>query len=164
MRIDPVIVKERDTIGQMVRGLDNGVTAEENMAPEGTAGQPLVSNGTSEPPSYQGGVGTLAYGFSILVDMKMCDRCKIIVTDQQSFTIEAPSNIVSGPLLIIDIVNKSGDTTGAISFDRIYKLSNVDILTGEIFPALTANLRRNITFYHDGTEFIELGRSGYIVI
>lgn len=164
MRIDPVIVKERDTLGQIVRGLDNGITVEENMAPEGSAGQVLTSNGTTESPSYRGGVGTLAYGPNVLIDMKVCDKCKVVVTDQAPFTIKAPSNIVSGPLLVIDIVNKSVGTTGVISFDSIYKLSNVDILTGEIFPAIGQNLRRNITFYHDGTKFIELGRSGYIVL
>lgn len=52
MRIDPVIVKERNTLGQIIRGLDNGITARENMAPEGIVGQVLTSRGVNLAPMF----------------------------------------------------------------------------------------------------------------
>lgn len=53
MRVDPVVRNLEESLKQVIRGLDNRLTASENFAPEGTAGQALISNGSASPPSYQ---------------------------------------------------------------------------------------------------------------
>lgn len=53
MKIDSVIKDVLYTLRQVVLALDNQLTARDNMAPEGTAGQVLTSNGPGQPPSYQ---------------------------------------------------------------------------------------------------------------
>lgn len=53
MRVDLHIRDTNETVKAIIRGLDNGLTASENMAPEGTEGQVLMSNGPGAPPSYQ---------------------------------------------------------------------------------------------------------------
>jgi hypothetical protein len=157
MRIDPVIVNERDTLGQLLRGLDNGITAGENLGPEGTAGQTLTSNGASEPPSFRGGVGSLVYGHSISVDMRVCTRCKITVTDGIAFTIQNPTNPIAGPTLTFDIVNAAGGAIGTITWNDVYKLAGV-------FTNPSSGSRKTISFYYDGSAFIELSRAGADIV
>lgn len=53
MRVDPVVRDLEESLKALIRGMDNRLTASENLAPEGTTGQVLMSNGPNEPPSYQ---------------------------------------------------------------------------------------------------------------
>ena len=52
MRVDIVIRDNRETIGNLVRALDNRLTASENLAPEGEVGEVLTSTGPNTPPEY----------------------------------------------------------------------------------------------------------------
>ncbi len=53
MRVDSVILDTMLTLKQLVLAMDNRLTAVENFAPEGVAGEVLMSNGPNTPPSYQ---------------------------------------------------------------------------------------------------------------
>lgn len=53
MRVDQVIRDPRRTLQEVLRAFDNNLTARDNFAPEGIAGQALLSNGPTEIPSYQ---------------------------------------------------------------------------------------------------------------
>lgn len=53
MRVDPVVRNLEESVKALIRGMDNQLTASENLAPEGTVGQVLTSRGPNEPPAYQ---------------------------------------------------------------------------------------------------------------
>jgi len=53
MRVDLIVRDIKVAVETIIRGLDNRLTASENFAPEGDAGQVLTSNGSRMPPSYQ---------------------------------------------------------------------------------------------------------------
>jgi len=153
MRVDPIITDQLATLGQIIRGLDNGISIQDNMVPEGIHGQVIVSNGSSSPPSYQGGVGDLPYGINIIPDMKFCTRCKIEVTDGVGFNIDQPVNSTPATILIFDIVNRSGGVMGSITWHPVYKLSGGSVSN----PSL--NTRLVIGFYWNLIDFVEVFRS-----
>ena len=53
MRIDIVVRDVMESVKAIIRGLDNQITASENLAPEGRERQVLTSNGSNIPPSYK---------------------------------------------------------------------------------------------------------------
>lgn len=50
MRVDIIVRDVRRTTEQIVRGLANGLTANENFGGQGIAGQVLISTGPNTPP------------------------------------------------------------------------------------------------------------------
>lgn len=58
MRFPSIVGDQAKTLETILRGLDNRLTAANNLAPEGTAGQVLTSNGPNTAPSYQAIPGT----------------------------------------------------------------------------------------------------------
>lgn len=62
MRVSQVVKDIHTSIREIVNALANRLHAEDNFAPDGTAGQVLTSNGPNIPPSWKdatgGGVGT----------------------------------------------------------------------------------------------------------
>lgn len=53
MKFDNVVSDVVTTVKRILFGLDNGLTARDNFAPDGTAGQVLTSNGPNSPPTWQ---------------------------------------------------------------------------------------------------------------
>lgn len=53
MILDNVVRSERRSIEQIIRALTNNLTARDNLAPDGTLGQVLMSNGPGRVPSFQ---------------------------------------------------------------------------------------------------------------
>lgn len=53
MKIDRIIVDVGTTLRKLLLAMENGLTAEDNLAPGGTAGQVLTSNGPDAPPTWQ---------------------------------------------------------------------------------------------------------------
>lgn len=58
MRFPSVVRDQTKTLEHILRGLDHKLTVADNLAPEGTAGQVLTSNGPNALPTYQAIPGT----------------------------------------------------------------------------------------------------------
>ena len=52
MRIESILTDPEMVMRQVTQAFDNQITAEENMAPQGTAGQVLVSQGANKAPHF----------------------------------------------------------------------------------------------------------------
>jgi hypothetical protein len=94
----------------------------------------------------------LSYSASITPDDRLGTQ-SIVATDTSAFTINAPtapSN--SGQTLSFDIKNSSGGTQGTITWDAAYKLAGA-------FSNAANTKRRTISFYYDGTNWVELSRA-----
>ena len=77
----------------------------------------------------------------------------IVVTDTSAFTIANPP-LVSGGRVVFDIKNSSGGTMGALTWGS----GGVMLLAGA-FTNPASTKRRTISFYCDGTNWVETGRS-----
>jgi len=69
-----------------------------------------------------------------------------------AFTINAPASPVTGYQMTFDIINASGGSMGTITWDSVFKLAGS-------FTNPADTKRRTISFYFNGTNWIELERS-----
>ncbi|MCI0349115.1 MAG: hypothetical protein L0Z53_06780 [Acidobacteriales bacterium] len=76
----------------------------------------------------------------------------IIATNGTAFTINAPNNRRTGRKITFDIKNSSGGALGAITWNAVFKLAGAFVNPANTF-------RRTITFYDDGTNYIEINRA-----
>lgn len=76
----------------------------------------------------------------------------IVATDGNAFTINGPVNSVGGDELHLDIKNSSGGVMGAVTFAAAY-------LPAGAFTVPANGTRRTISFYFDGTNWVELNRA-----
>jgi len=97
-------------------------------------------------------VKTLTYGTTITPLGWDARLYKISVTDNVNFTLENPDGPVLGSEISFDIYNGSGGAMGTITWGSYYKLAG-----SFTNPADTKH--RTITFYYDGTYWIELSRA-----
>ncbi len=64
----------------------------------------------------------LTYANPVTVDANGATQRTLIVTNNSNFTINAPSNAITGMLLILTIANESGGAMGTITWNGIYAL------------------------------------------
>lgn len=105
-------------------------------------------------PNPFGYVGLVAPTYGSTVSIAASDGKTFIVTatNTSPFTIAAPTNPASGQEIRITIKNASGGSLGTITWNAVYHLAGS--LTN---PADTKN--KTLTFYYDGTAWVEVNRS-----
>jgi len=94
---------------------------------------------------------SLTYSASIDTDASLANIFDIAISNGTAFTINAPSNAVKGQKITYSIRNGSGGAAGALTWNAIFKLS------AWTQPANTFG--RMITFYYNGTNWIEVSRT-----
>lgn len=97
------------------------------------------------------GKTAVAYSASMTIDASVTDLATITATDGVAFTINAPTNPVSGDRLRVRIRNTSGGALGAATWNAAFKM------TAWTQPA--NGFSRTIDFDYDGTNWIESNRS-----
>lgn len=92
-----------------------------------------------------------AYGASVAVNALLGTDFNIVVTDGNPFTVNNPTNLVSGQHLYITIKNTSGGALGAVTWSSAYKLS--------AWTQPANGFSRSIQYRYDGTNLIEIART-----
>lgn len=102
------------------------------------------------------GAGPLPYGWdgpvnptydsSVDIDNRLGTTFIITVSDTNNFTIEAPAANYYGRITIT-VKNSSGGAVGTITWNAIYKKGT--------FTNAANGFRRSISFYYDGTNWVE---------
>lgn len=77
---------------------------------------------------------------------------KCTISDASAVTINAPLHATAGQELVFDILNSSGSAMGTITWNAVFKLAGS-------FTNPANGKRRTITFYYDGTNWVELCRA-----
>lgn len=95
----------------------------------------------------------LTYGVTIATNSVSGEVQTINVTDGVGFTISNPTNPITGRYLTYDILNSSGGAMGTITWGAAFKL------VGGTFTNPANTKRRRITFWYNGTNWIEDRRS-----
>ena len=100
----------------------------------------------------EGTVVTLTYSASITPALVDGSRFTIAATNTTAYTINAITNALPGAVVTFDILNSSGGTMGAITWNAVYKLAGA-------FTNPANTKRRTITFWNDGTDWVEVSRA-----
>ncbi len=153
MRIESVLTNTEAVMHQLTQAFDNQITAEENMAPQGTAGQVLVSQGADKAPHFADAAGVAALrNMGIVVD----GGVNAITTGEKG-TVEMSfsGTIVSWTLL--------SDQVGDVVFD-VWKdtFANApptvaDTITGSAKPTLSGALSGRSTALTGWTTTVTQG-------
>ncbi len=97
-------------------------------------------------------VVALTYGGRVPADAAAANYFSLGVTDSKPFSLENPSNPTAGQQLTYDIRNISGSEMGTIEWGSAFLLAGP-------FMSPVHRRRRTITFYYDGTNWVETNRS-----
>ena len=97
-------------------------------------------------------VVALTYGGRVPADAAAANYFSLGVTDSKPFSLENPSNPTPGQQLTYDIRNISGSGMGTIEWGSAFLLAGP-------FMSPVHRRRRTITFYYDGTNWVEMNRS-----
>lgn len=97
-------------------------------------------------------VNPLAYSATIATDTNTGNVFPIVATNGTAFTISNPTNAALGKAVTYDIKNSSGGAMGAITWGAAFLLAGA-------FTNPANTKRRTITFYYDGTNWIETNRA-----
>ena len=97
------------------------------------------------------------YGVSVAINLALGNFFKITVTDGVAFTIASPSNVVTnanagGHFFTITVSNTSGGAMGVITWGAGYKMS--------AWTNPATGFSRSITFWFDGTNYIQCNQTG----
>jgi len=91
-------------------------------------------------------------GTAQTLDCTKADNFQLTVSDGTAFTINAPSYPYKGKRITVDVKNASGGAMGAITWNAVFKLAGA-------FTNPATGSRRTITFYYDGTNWVETNRA-----
>jgi len=94
----------------------------------------------------------LPYGPRISTNAAAGNYFRIAVTDDNPFTIQDPAEPSPGQQITYDIRNDSSGAVGKISWGAEFQLAGP-------FTTPASRKRRTVTFYYDGTAWIELARA-----
>jgi hypothetical protein len=94
----------------------------------------------------------LTYSATIATDAQAANIFTIVATNGTAFTISNPTNLWTGAELTYDIKNSSGGALGVITWGAAFLLAGA-------FTNPANTKRRTITFYYDGTSWIETNRA-----
>lgn len=95
---------------------------------------------------------TITYSASMTPDARAANSQTITVTDANAFTINAPSNAVTGRRLKITLRNTSGGALGAATWNAVYKMS--------AWTNPANGFSRSIEFEYDGANWIQINQTG----
>lgn len=129
-----------------------GVTVDGMLIKDGQVGGVGLSSGSVSALRVREAVLTPTYGATIDVDASQGSFVKIVATDTNAFTINAPSNLSAGQHIVYDIVNSSGGALGTITWAATFLLAGA-------FTSPADTKRRTIEFYYDGTNLVEVTRA-----
>jgi Pectate lyase superfamily protein len=93
----------------------------------------------------------ITYGTSMTPDAALGSKQVITATNATAFTINAPTNPLTGQELTVTVRNTSGGALGAATWNAIFKMA------AWTNPADTFS--RSITFVYNGTNWVETGRT-----
>lgn len=111
----------------------------------------IATNATDNIPLFGQGVSAITYSASMTPDTFAGTKFTIVATNGTAFTINAAAPRNLGQEITFDIKNSSGGALGAVTWAGSYLLAGA-----WVSPANTK--RRTITFYSDGTAWIEKSR------
>jgi len=94
---------------------------------------------------------TVTYSASMTIDASLGNVFEITATNNTAFTINAPTNPVTGQTIIVKIYNTAGGALGVATWDPVFKM------VAWVQPADTFN--RAILFHFNGTNWTEDFRS-----
>lgn len=94
---------------------------------------------------------TLAYGATVATNAIRKGPFRITATNGTAYTISTPTNPVYGNTITYDILNSSGGAMGVVTWGAAFKLD----ATGFVNPA--NGKRKTISFYYDGTNWVQVG-------
>lgn len=97
-------------------------------------------------------VKALAYSASIATDAALGSHFTTAATNGTAFTLTNPTNATAGKEITYDLLNSSGGAMGAITWDTLFKLAGA-------FTNPANGKRRTISFYYDGTNWVETNRA-----
>jgi polygalacturonase len=119
----------------------------------GCSGAPAMA-GTAGPNDVLTlpGVQALTYGVTVNTSADTGPIFTLVVTNGTAFTIAAPTNPTFGREITYDVKNSSGGAMGVITWNAPFLLAGAFVN-----PANTK--RRTITFYYDGTSWVEKNRA-----
>jgi hypothetical protein len=110
----------------------------------------IDKDGGLKATTWTGVLGTVTYSASMTPDASVGDIQGITITDATAFTINAPTNAVAGRSMTLRFKNTSAGTSGAGTFNAVFKMAS--------FAAVATATSTLITFFYDGTNWIEMGR------
>jgi len=96
-------------------------------------------------------VSVLTYGATVATDTGLANLFKLTVTNGIAFTMSDPTNPITGRIATFDILNSSGGAMGVVTWGAAFKLD----ATGFVSPA--NGKRKTISFYYDGTNWVQIG-------
>lgn len=91
------------------------------------------------------------YGTTVSINASLGDLFVITVTDGTAFAIAAPTNVTTNQEITIRVKNSSGGTMGNITWNAAYHMATLTK------PA--SAMSKSITFYYDGSVWIEVNRT-----
>ena len=106
-----------------------------------------------------GQVFPLTYGTSIATNAALGSSFTIVATDGTGFTIATPTNPTIGQTLTYDIKNSAGGAHGTITWGTGFLNGGAGTVGAGAFVTIANTKRRTISFYYDGTNWIELFRT-----
>jgi hypothetical protein len=107
-------------------------------------------------------VVALTYSASIATDASLGRRFTINVTNGTAFTITNPTVATKGAEITYDIKNSSGGAHGVITWGAGFLNGGAGTVGAGAFSGIANGKRRTISFYYDGTNWIELFRTADI--
>jgi hypothetical protein len=113
-----------------------------------------VSGGTVHNIQRSGAplIRTLTYSASMTVDPAVAETFSVTATNGTAFAFVITSASLRAGYITIEILNSSGGTLGAATFTGC-------TLTGGAWTQPANTFRRSITFFNNGTSYIEIARS-----
>jgi hypothetical protein len=85
-------------------------------------------------------------------DLYVARVWKWTISNANAKTVAAPVKARTGDFLMIDVLNSSGGVMGAITWNAVFKLAGA-------FTNPANTKRRTISFYYDGTNWVETNRA-----
>lgn len=99
-----------------------------------------------------GALTALAYSATIATDANLGELFTIAATDTSAYTISNPTSACAGMKITYDIKNSSGGSMGTITWGNKFLLAGA-------FTNPANTKRRTISFYYDGTNWVETNRA-----
>lgn len=132
---------------------NNWVTGEYNLSGASESGWLGLSGRSSKASgSYIGGYKSLAFTVNIDTDASSASFFTMVATNATAFTFNTPLLPKQGQTITYDIKNSSGGAMGVVTWGAAFKLAGAFVNPANTF-------RRTISFYYDGTNWVETTRA-----
>lgn len=117
-------------------------------------GTGVYAFGATAGPTPYGNVGTVAptYGATVSIDAALGKTFIVTVTNNSNFTIDLPTHPATGQEIRIVIKNTSGGALGTATWNAVFKM-------GAAWTQPASATSRSVTFYYDGVNWVESGRT-----